>query len=186
MVDEDWVSFSLTHVKYPRGDPIGYILALLSLTPFAVFIAFVTLVLFKKELDTVLFVSGQLLNELINLILKHVIREARPDMHSVKNATIKTFGMPSQHSQFMAFFTFYCILFIMIRMQHKPWYFRYPIPMGLSISLLAVVYSRVYLLYHYWFQVVVGILVGFSWAAVWFYFVYSFFEPKFFNLIIQL
>lgn len=168
------------------GDPIGFVLAFISLTPFAVFIAFVTLVLFKKELDTLLFLIGQLLNELLNVILKQIIQEPRPDKHVKAEQAIKTYGMPSQHSQFQAFFTFHCILFIVLRMQHKPWYFRYPLVLMLSVSLMMVVYSRVYLEYHFWSQVLVGILTGFSWASVWFWFTYNFFEPRFFNTIISL
>jgi dolichyldiphosphatase len=168
------------------GDPIGFVLAFISLTPFAVFIAFFTLLIFKKELDTLLFLCGQLLNEVLNIVLKNVIREPRPDKHVKFDQTIKTYGMPSQHSQFQAFFTFHCILFILLRMQHKPWYFRYPLVLLLSSSLTMVVYSRVYLEYHYWSQVLVGIIVGFVWASIWFWFEYNFFEPRFFNDIISL
>ena len=168
------------------GDPIGFVLAFISLTPFAVFVAFVTLVIFKRELDTIVFVSGQLLNEVLNILLKNIFREPRPLKHVQTEEAIRTFGMPSQHSQFMAFFTLYLILFVLMKMQHKPFYFRYPIVLILSMTLMTVAYSRIYLLYHFWNQVVVGIFVGFSWAVVWFYVVYNFLEPRFFNTIISL
>lgn len=38
----EWTSFSLTHVKYPKGDKLGFVLAFISLAPFAIFVSYVT------------------------------------------------------------------------------------------------------------------------------------------------
>jgi dolichyldiphosphatase len=182
----EWKSFSLTHVKYPKGDLIGFILAFISLAPFAIFVSYVTLVLFKRELDTILMLIGQLLNEVLNVILKNIIREQRP-LQAMKAAhSPKTYGMPSQHSQYQTFFTVFCLLFILIKLRHKPWYFRTFCSVCLLGSLAAVIYSRVYLLYHFWSQCLVGVAVGSCWAGVWYTFLYHYLEPNYFNRILSL
>jgi len=187
--DVNWVPFSLTHVAYPKGDIVGWFLAFISLTPFFVFNSFVTLVVFKRELDTIFFITGQLLNEVLNVILKNIIRQQRPDEHQTPTSTVplhrpNTYGMPSQHSQFMSFFTTFSILFILLKMKHKPFYFRYPLVFALTMSVIAVVYSRVYLLYHTWAQVLVGLLVGCLWGLVWFNFQYRIIRPLLFDLLL--
>ena len=121
---------------------IGYALAFISLTPFAVIIAFVTLIAFKRELDTVMFLLGQLSNEVLNFILKNVIREQRPADSTGPLHQNKSYGMPSNHSQFQSFFTAFAVLFVVLRMRHKPLLFRVTLIVMLSTSCLAVLYSR--------------------------------------------
>lgn len=105
------VSFFL--VEYDHLDHWGYLLAFLSFTPpFLVAIqaaAYVTLLIASKSAQgrrlrnaanfagTLLL--GQLLNEILNLVLKNGFRQPRPS--SLSN--YKDFGMPSSHAQFMAF-----------------------------------------------------------------------------------
>ncbi|ROT66983.1 putative dolichyldiphosphatase 1 [Penaeus vannamei] len=78
MTDIEWKAFSLTHVEYPKGDIIGQLLAISSLAPVAIIVGFVTLILFRRDLHTITFFGGALLNEGINLLLKHIIAEPRP------------------------------------------------------------------------------------------------------------
>jgi len=49
-----------------------------------------------------------------------------------------------------------------------------------------VIYSRVYLLYHFWSQCAVGIVVGCIWACAWFAILYNYIEPNYFNAILSL
>lgn len=58
------------------------------------------------------FFIGTLVNEVINMILKHIIKEERP---AARESLYSEYGMPSSHSQFMWFFTTYIIYFIFIR-----------------------------------------------------------------------
>lgn len=48
----------------------------------------------------------QLLNEVLNQVLKRTIRQKRP-----AGALLGGTGMPSAHSQFMGFFTLYTLLY---------------------------------------------------------------------------
>ena len=109
------VSFFL--VEYEDLDAFGYILAFLSLTPpFLVAIqatVYCTLLLVlthtrsrsqtpglrsPAQLAGIL-LFGQLLNELLNLVLKNILRRPRPD----SDVLTSDYGMPSSHSQFVAF-----------------------------------------------------------------------------------
>lgn len=168
------------------GDFIGYTLAFISLAPFAILVSFVTLILFKRELDTIFFFIGQLVNELMNHVLKIIIREQRPLQVLKASHSPKSFGNPSSHSQFISFFTFYSIIFICIKMRNKPTYFKYPISFILLSSMALVIYSRIYLLYHFWNQCLLGLLCGFLFAVVWFNQVYNFIEPRYFDQILSM
>lgn len=110
--------------------------------PFAVIAGFATLVLFRRDLHTVsiprdcskqssercdrnvaekwrnvyfsqiAFLGGVFVNEVVNLSLKHAIRESRP----IRREVIYTeYGMPSAHTQFMWFFATYATIFVFVR-----------------------------------------------------------------------
>uniref|UniRef100_A0AAQ4P2U2 Dolichyldiphosphatase n=1 Tax=Gasterosteus aculeatus aculeatus TaxID=481459 RepID=A0AAQ4P2U2_GASAC len=110
-----WRSISLTHVEFPEGDLTGHVLAYFSLLPIAILVGFVTLIVFKRELHTISFFGGVILNEAVNWVLKHILREPRPCAGT--HTTLHTeYGMPSSHSQLMWFFVVYFFLFLYLRM----------------------------------------------------------------------
>ena len=92
----------------------------------------------------------------------------------------KGYGMPSSHAQFVAFFSTFLTLFLLLR--HEPHRHpnasttHVPIPywqrIGLSMASLlcaaAVAQSRIYLNYHKPRQVYVGVAAGVSCAIAWF------------------
>lgn len=86
--------------------------------------------------------------------------------------------MPSSHSQFVAFFSFTFLLFLLFRHTPKPstTHRQLTFPERVAVSLLAclgagaVAASRVYLNYHTPKQVLAGSIVGTIVAAVWFAF----------------
>jgi dolichyldiphosphatase len=65
-----------------------------------------TLVVFQRDLDGIAFLIGQLSNEVLNQILKRFIKQSRPHGARMSGA-----GMPSAHSQFIAFFATYVIAY---------------------------------------------------------------------------
>ncbi|XP_076763668.1 dolichyldiphosphatase 1 [Xylocopa sonorina] len=169
--NSEWVPLSLTLVEYLTGDFFGRLLALVSLTPFVIITGFITLILFRRDLHTITFFSGIIINQCINLILKHTICEARP----TKRANIHVeYGMPSTHSQFMWFFATYTTLFICIRLHHNnnssilEKFWRITVIATCIIIAILVTYSRVYLLYHTSSQVLCGALIGIILATIWF------------------
>ncbi|CAL1270553.1 unnamed protein product [Larinioides sclopetarius] len=108
-----WTSLAISHVEYQTGDLFGKLLALTSLCPLALVIAFATLILFRRDLHTITFFCGTVLNEAINWILKHTIKELRP-CHG-REILFSEYGMPSNHAQFMWFFATYMAFFLLIR-----------------------------------------------------------------------
>ncbi|XP_028827207.1 dolichyldiphosphatase 1 [Denticeps clupeoides] len=179
-----WQSISLTHVEYPPGDLTGQVLAYMSLLPIAVLVGFVTLIIFKRELHTISFFGGLLMNEALNWLLKHILQEPRPSQGGHGGLTTE-YGMPSSHAQFIWFFVVYFFLFLYLRMHQTnnarcvELLWRHILSVILLSVALFVSYSRVYLLYHTWSQVIYGGVAGSVIAAVWFYFTQVILTPLF-------
>lgn len=93
--------FSLTHIVYGADDPLGIPLALLSLSPIFLFVAYFALVVFGRRLSLLLLAGGSVFNEAFSLALKRLLREPRPfpDRPHVGDG----YGMPSSHAQAGAF-----------------------------------------------------------------------------------
>ena len=69
---------SLTFVQYDKGDAVGEMLAYFSLLPLFILVAFVALILFRRELQTAFFFLGLLVDELLSVALKHYLQHERP------------------------------------------------------------------------------------------------------------
>ncbi|XP_073994965.1 dolichyldiphosphatase 1-like [Rhodnius prolixus] len=178
----EWIPLSLTFVEYPKGDWIGKILALSSLLPLGIISGFVALILFRRDLHTIIFFLGTLLNELINIVLKNIICEPRP---LARNVLYTEYGMPSAHAQFSWFFATYIIYFVLIRLHHmnnnttleNVW--KTVIIVGCVFLATVISISRIYLQYHTWKQVLCGALVGILFGTFWFAITYLIFTPYF-------
>ncbi|KAK3690825.1 hypothetical protein LTR37_018953 [Vermiconidia calcicola] len=189
-------SLSLTHVHYNADDPTSYLCAYLALVPQALVITYVALVWSTREIEILLMFAGQMGCEAVNWLLKRWIREERPTRMWADLAAIsaletsvdilhdiemlgKGYGMPSSHAQFVAFFSTFLTLFLLLR--HDPHHphasiTHVPIPywqrLLLSVVALlcaaAVAQSRIYLNYHKPHQVYVGVGAGVGCAVGWF------------------
>ena len=155
----DWIPLYHFNVLYPKHDLFGHLLAYTSMIPIGIICAFITLTLFVRDINVVswhlffpwfifkyfflkiIFFCGQLANEVLCLLLKKLTRQSRPEQISGVPHSNYTSGMPSQHSQFQAFFTVYCCLFIIYKMK-KSFYYKLLL-MGVLFGISAsVVYSR--------------------------------------------
>ncbi|KAA6407174.1 MAG: Acid phosphatase Vanadium-dependent haloperoxidase [Lasallia pustulata] len=173
MEDTPLASLSLTHVHYNPSDPISYLCAWLALVPQGLCIVYITLIWATREIEILLMFTGQMGCEALNLLLKRLIKEARP-----KQMYHKGYGMPSSHAQFATFFSLTLALFLLLRhcptphssKTHTP--LTYPARALLSVlSLLGaslVSVSRIYLNYHTPKQVLVGCAAGALSAVAWF------------------
>ncbi|KAK7488106.1 hypothetical protein BaRGS_00020697 [Batillaria attramentaria] len=163
-------AISFTHVEYYKGDFLGYIFAWSSLLPFCIGVGFVTLIIFRRDLHTMSYFLGIVVNEAANWILKHIIQERRPGR--VKGNLYTEYGMPSSHSQFMWFFATYMAFFISIRVYRNYniiddlW--KGVVCGGSCVAAAFVTYSRVYLEYHTLGQVLWGCFLGIINGALWF------------------
>lgn len=172
-------AISLTLVRYLRGDPWGKLMAWASLLPvFVAFGGFLGVILFRRELQTVFFCLGLALSEAINQGLKHWLRIPRPPTCAALDVC-DTHGMPSSHSQYMCFFAAYATWLAATRL-------RFAGPAGRHVSALApwpfaalTMWSRVYLGYHTFSQVVAGGCVGLALGTLWFHAVDRILRPRF-------
>lgn len=108
------------------------------------------------------YVIGVSLNELINILLKIVIKQDRPkndksnddkfkdDKNKLLSSNIQRYGMPSGHAQSVSFST----MFIYLSLHNI-----YLTSIFIIISFIAI-FQRVYLNFHTLKQVIVGMLVG--------------------------
>ncbi|KAI1853657.1 hypothetical protein JX265_004011 [Neoarthrinium moseri] len=167
-------SLSLTHVHYDPTDPISYLCAWLALVPQGLCVVYATLIWSTREVEIALMFAGQLACEALNFALKRLIKEERP-----RRMNGKGYGMPSSHSQFVAYFAVSLALFLIFR--HQPVYQgrrRNHTPMTMAERAFwsvvgvcmagAVAWSRIYLNYHTEKQVVVGCAAGTVSAIAWF------------------
>lgn len=181
--DPVWTSLAISHVEYQSGDLFGKVLAVASLIPLVLVVAFATLILFRRDLHTISFFFGTALNEAINWILKHLIKEVRPCRG--REILYSEYGMPSNHAQFMWFFATYLAFFLLIRLHHgnntypleNAW--KYAAAVGAVWAAIIVCYSRIYLQYHTWMQVVCGAVLGVFLACIWFAVTQLFLTPLF-------
>lgn len=90
--------FSLTYVVYPDGSKLGWLAALVSMSPPFIIVSLVTLLASRPDCHSATLLAGQLLNEALNYVLKHIIREPRPN-GGEHAAHMPKWGMPSNHAQ---------------------------------------------------------------------------------------
>mmetsp|Transcript_37135 Transcript_37135/g.54615 ORF Transcript_37135/g.54615 Transcript_37135/m.54615 type:complete len:230 (+) Transcript_37135:23-712(+) len=174
--------FSLTFVQYEEGDSLGWICALLALAPPFAIVSYLSVMLARRELHTVSTLVGQLLCVGLNIILKNVFAESRPD-----GSDKDDHGMPSNHAQFSFYFCTYLSLFVLFRVQRNqcgPYmWWKYALVSILMGGAVAVSLSRVYLRYHTFAQVGVGAVFGTLFAFFWYALTVQVFMPFLFGRI---
>ncbi|KAJ0395847.1 hypothetical protein P43SY_002264 [Pythium insidiosum] len=154
--------FELTWVEYDAQDPLGAVLALVTLSPVFIMVMYATLVVFQRDLDAMALLVGQLLNEVLNQILKRTIKQSRPHGARMSGA-----GMPSAHAQFLGFFAAYVVAYTLQRMDHRRRAEKTLTIAGAILLALLVCVSRVRLGYHTTEQVIAGAIVGLISGWLW-------------------
>ncbi|ORE17558.1 hypothetical protein BCV71DRAFT_243965 [Rhizopus microsporus] len=85
-------SISLTHVYFDPQDKISYAFAYITLAPIAILVFYASVIVSRREMAGILMLLGQLLNEVINYLLKEAIEQERPHAHLGDG-----YGMPSRY-----------------------------------------------------------------------------------------
>ncbi|KAI8346591.1 phosphatidic acid phosphatase type 2/haloperoxidase [Mortierella sp. GBAus27b] len=172
---ETLTSLSITHVKFTGNDIYSKLFAYITLSPFGITCGYIAVILSTRDLSVLLMLVGQFLNECINFVLKRTIKQERPTAH-LDLGLGDGYGMPSSHSQFMAYFATYLI--ILMYRGGSPGVITHFLSVGVAIWAVLVIYSRVHLYYHTWQQVVAGSLCGCAFAAGYYFFVQRFLRSK--------
>lgn len=79
-----YVALGLTHVQYDGTDKVAKLLALVTLSPIFLLCAYVTIIIYRRELTFINALVGQLGCEGVNWGLKRLIRQPRPYGKSVR------------------------------------------------------------------------------------------------------
>lgn len=130
--------------------------------------------LWNKKTLFFYYTIGVFFNSILNIILKGIIQQPRPNTDKYKMSILKTygknyyfqngvpfdmFGMPSGHAQSSLFST----AFIYMAFQQKNWFYLY------SILSIITCYQRVLYEYHTINQVIIGCIVGFLFSYITYY-----------------
>lgn len=151
-------------------------MAVCTFSPLVIGIGHTTLIMFRREIESINQMIGLVLSTIINQLLKRYFCEARPT-NSVKTGH----GMPSDHSQFMAFFTIYVLAWLWTRANHS---INQPSRILLSLCLplltVLVAISRIHLEVHTIGQVCAGLVIGTILGALYFAFSFQFLYQSFY------
>ncbi|CAG8475461.1 6812_t:CDS:2 [Ambispora leptoticha] len=166
-------ALSLTHVQFDASDKIAYLFAYITLAPIFIVVGYVTTILARREITTINMFIGQIACEALNGVLKSLMKEKRPT-----DKLGKGYGMPSNHAQFIGFFTMFSVLYLYRRIKFQQNAWKHLIALGLLGFAGAVSCSRVYLNYHTPKQVLVGIAFGATFAIMWYFFIEHILRPR--------
>ncbi|KAJ0087765.1 hypothetical protein Patl1_32055 [Pistacia atlantica] len=157
------------HVRYQKGDILGYFLAWISILPLYTSVMFFSHFVYHREIHSLFISIGLQIAMFLALLLKISIKQQRPKT-CVSLETCNTYGWPSQHTTLTFFLAAYLTLSAIFKSNNngkQKWIVALS---SLSLAFLTM-YSRVYLGYHTVSQVIGGAFVGSSCGAVWFWMV---------------
>ena len=175
-------ALSLTAVAYDSGDTLGKVLALVSLIPIIIPAQLAALFAVRRDWQTLVLGFGVIFSVVLNKLLKDLLKIPRPlrdcdGVDSIFSAgSHEEYGMPSNHSQLMAFVSTFASMYLVARVRAPRFEVAGWVILGVVSSGL-VAYSRVYLWYHTTEQVLAGLCVGTLAGAFWFGSYLAVFEP---------
>ena len=176
----------LTLATYESGSIWQYLLAHFTIFPIFILVSIATLFLFKRDLSYLSFGAGLVGNEMISYVLKRLVRQPRPFFPGSFFSFLKIisqiipkdtcftmgetdYGMPSSHSQFVAFFLIIvCMRLRKAKFGHGVW--KSFLMCLTFLGCLLTWIGRVQLGYHSLNQVMVGILLGLALGFFWYLF----------------
>ena len=100
---------------------------------------------------------------LINQLLKHIIRRPRPNI--LRLVEESGYSFPSGHS--MVSMTFYGIIIYLVYKNVNDKYLKWLLITLLSLLILAIGFSRIYVGVHYFTDVVGGFLLGLAYLVIY-------------------
>ncbi|KAK8821759.1 hypothetical protein WA556_002206 [Blastocystis sp. ATCC 50177/Nand II] len=155
-------------------------MALMSLAPVFFVCIICSSILIRRDIHSGFLLLEMLSCTLLNQILKRFFKESRPINTGVRT----TYGMPSDHSQFISCFCVYITLWLFDIHMSSPFQ-RVVAIIVLWIVWAFVVMSRLYLGEHTLAQVVVGVCVGLGYGGVWYWLDRTFFR-RYYQAIAEL
>ncbi|KAI0091537.1 PAP2-domain-containing protein [Irpex rosettiformis] len=159
---QEFAVLDVTYVLYHENSHFSHLLALLTLSPILLNPAYAVLAVYTREIIFFEMWAGQLACEAFNWVLKHIVKEERPNGFFGPG-----YGFPSSHSQWMGYFAAFLICHFTFRHRFTSTGSRlldYTRDFLLYSFILtwagAVAYSRYHLIYHSARQVLWGVVIG--------------------------
>ncbi|CAF3235346.1 unnamed protein product [Rotaria socialis] len=176
LAEPNYRPLSLTFIEYLDGDKLGFILAWFSMLPFIYIVALCTLIIFRRDIQTIMYFGGFVISGIINHYLKITFKQQRPERTRHRMDFYDVYGMPSGHAQSFFYFMTYLSIFLFLKSQGSSTTYIRSIRnrcllLVQPIAAILVAYSRVYLYYHTIAQVVVGSFIGTILGGLWYYFI---------------
>ncbi|RNA18033.1 dolichyldiphosphatase 1-like [Brachionus plicatilis] len=169
----EYKPLSLMFVEYKSGDLLGFILAWITMLPILYAVSIFTIIIIRRDLTTILYFIGFLITELVNFVLKNLIKQPRPYLNEHRSkGNFSKYGMPSDHSQVMFYFSTFFVLMVAYRYYiYQSKLMQILIKSFLCVlaifAAILVAFSRVYLKYHTNEQVIAGSLIGIFCGSIW-------------------
>jgi len=163
-------ALALTHVLYDASSHKSELAALVTLSPILLMPAYAGIIVKTRELTVINMVAGQLASDLFNSVLKHIVKQERPN-----SMLGDGYGFPSSHSQYMGYFSTFLLLHLTFRHKFVSYGPELKLINTLQRTLLyftimswaaGVCFSRYYLAYHTPPQVLAGYSIGLVLAIV--------------------
>ena len=161
VIDTNIYGFIADNIMNDGLTPILKVITELGGVAFTV-IAGVLIFIFCKKIRW--FVTFDLVGvTLINQLLKHIIRRPRPNI--LRLVEESGYSFPSGHS--MVCMTFYGIIIYLVYKNVNNKYLKWLLITLLSLLILAIGFSRIYVGVHYFTDVVGGFLLGLAYLVIY-------------------
>ena len=161
VIDTNAYSFIADNIMNDSLTPILKVITELGGVAFTV-VAGVLIFIFCKKIRW--FVTFDLVGvTLINQLLKHIIRRPRPNI--LRLVEESGYSFPSGHS--MVSMTFYGIIIYLVYENVNDKYLEWLLITLLSLLILAIGFSRVYVGVHYFTDVIGGFLLGLAYLVIY-------------------
>lgn len=161
VIDTNAYSFIADNIMNDGLTPILKVITELGGVVFTV-VAGVLIFIFCKKIRW--FVTFDLVGvTLINQLLKHIVRRPRPNI--LRLVEESGYSFPSGHS--MVSMTFYGIIIYLVYKNVNDKYLKWLLITLLSLLILAIGFSRIYVGVHYFTDVVGGFLLGLAYLVIY-------------------
>lgn len=127
------------------------------------------LIMFKKNKESKMIALNLILAFSLNTILKNIFRRPRPLY--IKYIIQEGYSFPSSHATVSIAFYGFLIYLIFKKVKNKK--VKYPLIISLSLIILLIGISRIYLGVHYPTDVIAGFLIGVIYLAFFIKYIYN-------------
>ena len=156
-------NFLSTHVISDFATPIAKVVTNLGGAPISIAITIILLIVLKNRKMSLSIALNLIIITLLNLLLKNIVQRPRPTEFRMINET--GYSFPSGHSMVSMAFYGYLIYLIYKKIDNKilKWILISP----LSVLILSIGISRIYLGVHYTSDVLAGFIISFSYLIIY-------------------